>query len=105
MGRPFGGGRLYGWTLLALLGVSLWIQLVSGYLWEHLPEWGLPRVVPQLVTVALAGWTLAMFREAAALEGAEGEPRADDGGAGTDGAGAEDADAGADEDAEAPVPV
>ncbi|HJL05773.1 MAG TPA: glycosyltransferase family 87 protein [Polyangiaceae bacterium LLY-WYZ-15_(1-7)] len=104
-GRPFGGGRLYGWTLLALLGVSLWIQLVSGYLWEHLPEWGLPRVVPQLVTVALAGWTLAMFREAAALEGAEGEPRADDGGAGTDGAGAEDADAGADEDAEAPVPV
>lgn len=63
-GRPFGGGRFYGLTLLTLLLASLWVPLVSVWLWNALGAAGLPRIVPQAVTVALACWVLALDRQA-----------------------------------------
>ncbi len=63
-GRPFGGGRFYGLTLLTLLFASLWVPLVSVWLWNTLGTAGLPRIVPQGVTVALALWVLALARVA-----------------------------------------
>ena len=70
-GRPFGGGRFYGLTLLTLLIGSLWIPLFSVWLWETLKEAQLPRAVPQLITVVLVWWTIALHRAAGEVDSRE----------------------------------
>jgi alpha-1,2-mannosyltransferase len=74
-GRPFGGSRFYGLTLLTLLFASLWVPLVSVWLWNALEGAGLPRVVPQGVTVALALWVVALDRLADEPDSREKAPR------------------------------
>ncbi|MAQ13701.1 MAG: hypothetical protein CMN30_02775 [Sandaracinus sp.] len=64
-GRPFGGRRFYALTLLALVAAALWIPLFSVWLWDTLGELDRPRVIPQLVTVVLVAWALALGRRAA----------------------------------------
>lgn len=73
-GRPFGGGRFYGMTLLALVFASLWVPLVSVWLWNRLEAADLPRVVPQVVTVVLLGWALALVSRPGEADSREKDP-------------------------------
>ena len=63
-GRPFGGGRFYGLTLLALVFAALWVPLVSVRIWNELGDAGLPRIVPQVATAVLVAWCVGLFRAA-----------------------------------------
>lgn len=60
--RPFGGGRFYGLTLIAILFASLWVPLLSVWMWNTLEAAELPKVVPQVVTGVLLWWVVALGR-------------------------------------------
>ncbi|MFK8000764.1 MAG: glycosyltransferase family 87 protein [Polyangiales bacterium] len=67
--RPFGGQAFSAWTFVALMASAFWIQLVLGRLQTWQLANGLPRVLPQLVTVALVVWSWKLWRLASGPEG------------------------------------
>lgn len=60
--RPFGGERFSAWTFVSLLATAFWIQLVLGRLQTWQVANGMPRVLPQLVTVALVIWSWLLWK-------------------------------------------